>query len=142
MESNKHHTLVKKIYEYVSSLEKIENKLIQSDIYEISGNVTRTPEGYVPDLYYSFKDKFIIGEAKTDEDLEREHSLLQYKSYFDLIKEKNKRGFNCIFVIAVPWQTAKAAIRICNRLSENIRVKIVVINELGVYKEYEKNNFK
>ncbi len=140
MESNKHHSLVKKIYEYVSSLDYIEDKLIESDIFEVNGNVTRTPEGYIPDLFYNHDKVFIIGEAKTDEDFEREHSLLQYKSYFSLIKEKSNMGYKCIFVIGVPWETTKAAIRLCNKHAENTKVKIVVINELGVYKEYEKNN--
>jgi len=142
MESNKHHSLVKKIYEYVSSLDYIEDKLIESDIFEVNGNVTRTPEGYVPDLFYNHDNYFIIGEAKTDEDFEREHSLLQYKSYFNLIKEKRNMGYKCIFVIGVPWETTKAAIRLCNKYTENISVKIVVINELGVCKEYEKNSIR
>ncbi len=140
MESNKHHSLVKKIYKYVSTLDYVEDKLIESDIFEVNGNVTRTPEGFVPDLFYNHNNTFIIGEAKTDEDFEREHSLLQYKSYFNLLKEKSNNGYNCIFVIGVPWETTKAAIRLCNKYAENIRVKIVVINELGVYKEYEKDN--
>ncbi len=142
MESNKHHSLVKKIYEYVSTLGYIENKLIESDTFEVNGNVTRTLEGYIPDLFYSHDKILIIGEAKTDEDFEREHSLLQYKSYFNLIKEKSNMGYKCIFVIAVPWETTKAAIRLCNKLAENISVKIVIINELGVCKEYEKNSIR
>lgn len=142
MESNKHHSLVRKIYEYASSLNDIETKLIQSDIYEVMGNVTRTPEGYVPDLFYSHNNLLILGEAKTDEDLEREHSLLQYQSYFNYIREKSRKGFNCIFIMAVPWQATKAAIRICNKYSDNTQLKIVIINELGVYREYEKNSIK
>ena len=140
MESKKHHTLVKKIYEYVSSLDFIENKLIQTDIFEISGNVTRMPEGYVPDLFYNHNDSIIIGEAKTDDDLERDHSLHQYESYFNYIQEKSKKGCSCTFVMAVPWEAVKAAIRICKKYSDSSNVKIVIINELGVYKEYEKNN--
>lgn len=140
MESNKHHSLVKKIYDYVSSLDYIEKELIQSDIFEVSGNVTRMPEGYVPDLFYHHNNIVIIGEAKTDEDFEREHSFLQYKSYFNYLKEKGKQGNKCIFIIGVPWETTKAAIRIFNKLSDQMTIKIVVVNELGVYKEYEKNN--
>ncbi len=142
MESIKHHSLAEKIYEYVSSLDYIESKLIQLDIPEVSGNVTRMPVGYIPDLFYEHNNTLVIGEAKTDDDFEREHSFLQYKSYFDFINKKSKMGYKCIFVMGVPWETTRAAIRVCNRFSENINVKIVIINELGVYKEYEKNNIK
>ena len=135
MESKKHHTLVKKIYEYVSGLDSVSERLIESDIFEVSGSVTRMPEGVIPDLFYEHDNLVIIGEAKTDEDLEREHSLYQYQTYFNYIRNKSHIGMECIFVIAVPWESTKAALRIIKRFSEDIKVKLVIINELGVYKE-------
>ena len=102
MESNKHHTLVKKIYEYVKGINFVEEKLIESDIFEVSGNVTRMPEGVIPDLFYKHDNLLIIGEAKTDEDLEREHSLYQYQVYFNYLRNKSRKGMECIFVMAVP----------------------------------------
>ena len=139
MESNKHHLLVKKIYNYVKNLDFVEDKLIESDIYEINGTVTRMPEGFVPDLFYMHNNLLIIGEAKTDEDIEKEHSFRQYNSYFNYINNKSKKGINCIFVIAVPWESTKTALRIFKKYLEHTNVKLVIINELGVYKEYEKN---
>ena len=45
-----------------------------------------------------------------------------------------------IFIIAVPWQATKTACRIINKLaSDNNNLKIVVINEMGVYRSYEKD---
>ncbi|MBQ3475611.1 MAG: hypothetical protein IJH20_05520 [Bacilli bacterium] len=139
MESDKHHSLVKKIYNYVRKLYFVEDGLIESDIYEIHGNVTRMPEGFIPDLFYMHNNLLIIGEAKTNDDIEKEHSFRQYNSYFKYISNKSKKGINCIFIIAVPWECTKTALRIFKKYSENIRVKLVIINELGVYKEYEKN---
>ena len=40
-------------------------------------------EGYVPDLYYKYNDLIIIGEAKTENDLERVHSINQFESLYN-----------------------------------------------------------
>ena len=139
MESLKHHNLVKKMNEYIVNYENAEVSLVESDIFEVNGKVTRMPEGFVPDLYYKYNGLLIIGEAKTDSDFEREHSLQQYISYLKYLK-KYSDEYRCIFIIAVPWETTKTACRIINKLAiENDKLEIIFINEMGVYKKYEKN---
>lgn len=139
MESLKHHNLVKKMYEYIVNGENIVVSLIESDIFEVDGKVTRMPEGFIPDLYYKYNGLLIIGEAKTDKDFEREHSLQQYISYLKYLK-KYSNECRCIFIIAVSWETTKTAFRIISKLAiENDRIEIIFMNEMGVYKKYEKN---
>lgn len=138
MESSIHNNLVKKIYNYVSSYPNIEKKLIESDIFEVKGNITRMLEGYIPDVYYNYNNITIIGEAKTEKDLETVHSINQYKSYIRHLKIHADNGNECIFIIAIPWQASVSAYKIIKKLlSKNI--KLIIINEVGVYKEYEKN---
>ena len=141
MESREHHQLVKILYNYVSSIASIESSLIESDIYEINGNVTHMAEGFVPDLYYNHNNITIIGEAKTEIDLEKEHSINQYKSYINHLDNKIKEGNKCILVMSVPWGTSVSAFKLLKRLINN-NIILVVINELGEYKVYEKNNFE
>lgn len=142
MESKKHHSLVKKIYEYVIENEKVEKSLIQSDIFEISGNVTRMPEGFVPDLYYKYENNIIIGEAKTDYDLDREHSILQFESYVKYMKKYVNYGYNCKIIIAVPWEASIAAARIIRKIINEENIDLIVLNELGVFRKYEKNSIR
>lgn len=142
MESKKHHSLVKIIYDYVIKNKKAEKSLIQSDIFEIDGNVTRMPEGFVPDLYYKYGNMIIIGEAKTDSDLDREHSILQFKSYINYMKNYNSTGYNCVFIIAVPWEASIAASRIIKRIIGDEDIDLIVLNESGVFRKYEKNYIK
>ena len=143
MESKAHHTLVKYIYRFVSSMNEIEKSLIESDIFEINGNVTRMNEGFVPDLYYNYNNYCIIGEAKTEGDLDREHSINQYKSYISHLEKKCSNGCKCLIVIAVPWSASITAYKIIKRIIGNkYGIRLVVINELGVYKEYEKNSIE
>ena len=142
MESKKHHSLVKKIYDYVIANEKAEKSLIQSDIFEVSGNVTRMPEGFVPDLYYKYDNKIILGEAKTDSDLDREHSILQFKSYINYLKRYSNLDYDCMFIIAVPWEASIAASRIIRRIINEENINLIVLNESGVFRKYEKNNIR
>ncbi len=138
MESKIHHNLVKKIYNYVCSFQCIENALVESDIYEIKGNVTRMPEGYVADVYYNYKNIIIIGEAKSEKDLETSHSIEQYKSYIKYLNLHASNGKKCILIIATPWQASISAYKILKTLI-NKKIKLIIVNEVGVYKEYEKN---
>lgn len=142
MESKKHHSLVKKIYDYVIANEKAEKSLIQSDVFEISGNVTRMPEGFVPDLYYKYENRIIIGEAKTDYDLDREHSILQFESYVKYMKKYVNSGYNCKFIIAVPWEASIAAGRIIRKIIGEESIDLIVLNESGVFRKYEKNSIR
>ena len=142
MESKKHHSLVKIIYDYVIENEKVEESLVQLDIFEISGNVTRMPEGFVPDLYYKYDNKIILGEAKTDSDLDREHSILQFNSYINYLKKYSNLDYDCIFIIAVPWEASIAASRIIKRIINEEKINLIVLNESGVFRKDEKNNIK
>lgn len=142
MESKKHHSLVKIIYDYVIGNEEVEESLVQSDIFEIKGNVTRMPEGFVPDLYYKYDNKIILGEAKTDSDLDREHSILQFKSYINYLKRYSNLDYDCMFIIAVPWEASIAASRIIRRIINEENINLIVLNESGVFRKYEKNNIR
>ena len=44
MESRTHHSLVTMLYEYISDFSEVEQSLIESDIYEVGGSVTRMAE--------------------------------------------------------------------------------------------------
>lgn len=76
------------------------HKLIQLDDYGILTIPEKTIDGYRPDLYYRFEGLLIIGEAKTSDDVDKQHSRAQYESY---IKEcANFQGM-AFLIIAVPW---------------------------------------
>lgn len=144
MESNKHHSLVKKMYDYVVEGLDVEKRLVETDIFEVNGAVPRMSEGFVPDLYYNYNNQIIIGEAKTEQDMEREHSLQQYNSYSNFLHKYSLLGYDCIFIISVPWQASVSASRIIRKIFNypNCNIELVIFNEMGVYKKYEKNKIE
>lgn len=97
-------------------------------------------EGFIPDVYYSYNKLTIIGEAKTEKDLERQHSIMQYKAYIKHLQKRIDNGYECILIIAVPWQATISAYKIIKKLAkESNKLKIIIMDELGVCKKYEKD---
>ncbi len=142
MESLSHHNLVKEIYKYVIKQPNIYKELIESDIFEVAGTVTKMQEGYIPDLYYNHGDIVIIGEAKTEKDLNNLHSIRQLKAYVNHLSQYICTGYRATLIIAVPWEASITAYRMLKRIIGDEKIVLIVINELGVYKAYEKNNIE
>ena len=91
--------------------------LIQQDS---SGSLVLPPktiESYRPDIYYCFEGLLIIGEAKTANDVERQHSRAQYESYLRECASFHGRAF---LLLAVPWMERATA----HNILRNLRKKI------------------
>ena len=131
-ESSQHILLVENIVLYIT---KNINNIVSSLILIDSPDSTYKPKavinGYIPDLYYNFKNFLIIGEAKTDNDVERVHSLNQYESYF--IEAINFDG-DSIIVFSVTWKmfgTIKNIVRLIKKKNNYEKIKVIVINDKG-----------
>lgn len=108
-ESSKHSALVQIIIDYIQRSYADNPALgimhdLSSPLYAEKPNRI---EGYVPDVY-AFDAPFtttIIGEAKTADDLETEHSRKQMTAFLSFLG-KQKSG---TFILAVPWQVKRRA---------------------------------
>ena len=129
-ESLEHQKYVKRIVEYV-------RHIVPSETYDkICADLpdyvkpSLAYDSYIPDVLYSYKGTLIVGEAKTYDDYNREHSRKQYEAY---IRECKNYPGDSIVVIAVPWQlfvTAKNHFVLLKR-KYDVDTKIVVISENG-----------
>ncbi len=130
-ESNKHMMFVDKLLKEAKKIIPSEyHVLIYSDKPDSVSKPPRTAEGFVPDLVYSHKDLLIIGEAKTAEDVEREHSLSQYDSYFqEALKFKGK----AILIFACPWFTKNSVKNIMRTMFKkyNAHIECHFLCEIG-----------
>lgn len=90
----------------------------------------RTKENFVPDLYYCHNGLLIIGEAKTAKDVDREHSISQYESYYDEAARFNGKA---ILLFAIPWFTKGTVKNIIRRLNNEKKGNIEArfITEIG-----------
>ena len=127
-ESSKHIKLIKVIKQFVEENENIEKAFLRCDLideYKTEGLIN----GYRPDLFYKYKEKIIIGEAKTKNDIDRKHSIEQYKSYLEYC---SLNGENTKFIISVPWTETIYAKRILKNLKSqfNYNTKILVLNDV------------
>ena len=130
-ESLEHQNFVKRIVEYVETIVPDEYKdRIRADLPEFE-KPTLAYDSFIPDVLYSYDGYLIIGEAKTYDDYNREHSRRQYEAY---VKECINFSGKSTIVIAVPWQlyiTAKNHFMQLKR-KYNAEFSIVVISENGL----------
>ena len=77
---------------------------------------TRPPPvfGYIPDVFATKKNAFIIGEAKTAPDIERPHSIAQLKAFM----AKCSTAKDSVFVLAVPWHAEKLTKNLIRHLAK------------------------
>src|SRR5439155_11336946 len=92
--------------------------------------------GYRPDVYARDAPvtMVIIGEAKTSQDIETEHTKKQFTAYLTHLTMVGQG----ILIIAVTWKTVAAVRRVLGRIvcDENVKgnsVKVVILDELREY---------
>lgn len=131
-ESLEHRMYVQQLSSYIDSL--IPENMTSLKIVDGDGNdkPPRTSGNFVPDVYYKFKDLLIIGEAKTAPDIERKHSLEQYRDYY---KDASSFDGKAIIVFCVPWHVKNTVKNIMRRIRAEYDhdVTVLVISaEMGV----------
>jgi hypothetical protein len=88
--------------------------------------------GYVPDVF-AFDAPMtvvIVGEAKTANDLESEHSLNQIRAYMSYLGQQHSG----IFILAVPWQATRRAHTIVESLRSRTgaqSISAIILDDLG-----------
>lgn len=130
-ESFEHRELVLKLTEW------IEENLLDGDKAFLFADIDRRSNsfktikvlnGYQPDVFVKIPNKqvMIIGEAKTSKDIDREHSINQYKSYFDTCKICE--GL-CYLIFAVQFSHKPRIKNVLNNnnIKEKTNIKIIVL---------------
>ena len=80
-ESNKHKVLVEYALRFIKdSVGEELSYFIETDINDGRPLPQLTMEGYRPDVFFEYNGVMFIGEAKTSDDILREHSINQYYS--------------------------------------------------------------
>ncbi len=87
MESLTHMTFVKKIADYVSTIP--EDFTLNLLCVELPGEYNRCPQiigGSIPDVFYNDSNYIILGEAKTDSDIDQVHTQRQLDDYINEVR--------------------------------------------------------
>ena len=117
-ESSAHIYLVDVMSKYIA------NKFFESDMGKILIDSPKNSKnakpfkvnGFKPDIFVNKGDSIVIlGEAKTDYDLDRGHSIDQFNAFLKYCSNFD----NSIFVLAVPWHLSIYG----RRLRQNIQAE-------------------
>lgn len=104
-ESIEHRVLVEELSRWILE-ELLENDRgylrVDNDSYKNSQFSSLVVNGFRPDVfaYVNRTNLLVIGEAKTISDIDREHSILQYRSYYDTCMLNTGESY---LVFAVPF---------------------------------------
>src|SRR5882724_5459673 len=136
-ESTQHLDLVRRLISYVNSnFSECRSMSIISDLpTSIGGERPPKIRGFAPDLFAVDvpATKTIIGEAKTRQDLETDHSRRQIDAFLYYLS-RQPRG---ILIIAIPWQILGATQRMMRSLRSATEfphsVEIIILDEIGEY---------
>ena len=124
MLSNNHILLVSYLEEWISSKVDLSSTVLVSDNVKCIGAPSMPKiAGFRPDCIAIAMngDYLYIGEAKTENDLQNDHSLRQIESYLIRLKEQGKG----IFVLAVPWGCEGTATDLVRYLAERSSTSMV-----------------
>lgn len=134
-ESAEHINYVIMISNYVKELLPVnEHPFIMTDSPNEVAGTPPVAGNYRPDVYYQNNGLLIIGEAKTDPDFDRQHSINQYKSYFE---ECDYFAGMAMLVVGGSWRISAALANMLRNIKRQYgyRAKAIVINNLGQYRE-------
>ena len=133
-ESAAHMEYVRIIQGHVRSmLPECENIHVLVDSPYVKETPPHIINNFRPDLYYCHNDHLIIGEAKTDDDFNRPHSIEQYLSY---LRECHSFLGDSLLILSGSWRISASFANLMRNMQaqNNLHVQVMILNEMGVYK--------
>lgn len=132
-ESQQHIDLVNNIVHHIKSKYSNRNLFILSDLPEEYDNRPPQIQNHIPDVFAQnpINSFTIIGEAKTTNDIESDHTLKQLKEFVNYLTYQPE---NSSLLLSVPSEGVYSAKQLLNSLrSERTQsVKLLVLDEIGV----------
>ena len=97
MESHAHKEYVQNAIDYIKRKFDLSNSQIAADLGDANMLPPKTVDGFRADIYVNTSQYIIIGEAKTDNDVNNNHTLAQFASYVKEAKSFDKeRQSSCL----------------------------------------------
>ena len=123
-ESHLHIQLVRHLSNWITNFCTPEEVLfLEIDLPE-TNNKPKFINSFRPDALLTLKNKIIVGEAKTSNDLERAHSREQYVAYLNYLKDFE----NPVYVMTVPWFNIPRARSLITSIQKKINA-----NNISIY---------
>ena len=133
-ESLQHKEYVSRIVSFIETIPDCCSDLIEADLLGFNTRTTKVGR-YFPDVYYRDFNSLIIGEAKTDNDIENEHTAKQIESYID---EANQFNGTKRIIFSTSFYSSASLYNVVARIIRNQNISDIsffIIDPInGVYK--------
>lgn len=132
-ESLSHISYVMNIVQYLSKvIPDYQYAVTQADLAEYGKRTPQVIGGYYPDVYYRTLDSFVIGEAKTDNDIDNYHTNAQIDCYIAELRsgcQTNKHLVLCTSFYS--YAMMKNMIALKKRKEDLTDIKIHIIDNIS-----------
>lgn len=117
-ESKEHAALVDLIKLYVSGkYSHLDPCLFSMDNGDSANVPLQVGDGHRPDFMYEWDGVLVIGEAKTPFDLERRHSISQYRSYLRCCEQFEGEAY---FILSTCWEYEATAKNLLKKIRKEV----------------------
>lgn len=125
-ESAAHMEYVRNIVNYMEiKFQCSTNGILLTDLPETAERPDPVINGFIPDVLYMSKDYYIIGEAKTVNDVDNWHTKEQVRSYIEQLKtsHREKHLFLC-----TTWTSSRTFKNLIIRLRKEISTTDIIVH--------------
>lgn len=102
MESEEHRQFVRNAVQYIKRTFDLEENQMLIDLGELGKTPPKVIDGFRADIYVHTPQYIIIGEAKTDGDIKKKHTVAQLASYIKEVKTYNQERH---IVMSCSWSS-------------------------------------
>lgn len=129
-ESSAHISYVEQIRSYINK--EFTSEISAFVLYDTPDSKEKPPTvgQFRPDVYFRTNNVLIIGEAKTDSDFDRPHSIWQYTAYLNECKQFPGESY---LILSGSWQISISFKKLIKRLvlDNNFICNAIVLSEIG-----------
>ncbi len=134
MESQAHREYVLNAINYIKREFEVDDSQINADLGDSSKLPPSVVDGFRADVYVNTPKYIIIGEAKTDNDINNNHTLAQFASYVKEVKSFDKERHIVMSSSMAGYPTIRNFIRRFRKIND---VPNITFHTVDPYKKGE-----
>lgn len=131
-ESRQHKEYVSRIVSFMETIPNCCYDLIEADLADYNTRTTKVGGKFFPDAYYQDFNTIIIGEAKTDDDIETAHTYNQLNCYIEELRKFRGKKY---IILSTSFYASATFFNVIVRLKNKIdvsNIEFIIIDNIRI----------